>query len=610
MSIDPTSTDLTASTALDSGFESALGDFELHVVERGETIEDIAAEHGVEVQTLLANNPDIVNPETLYPGQMLVVGDAAAAAPPDSGTVTVTDRGTPEAREGTVNNGTSVRNGTTLTGSGDTLGVGTSSTTTTASTTLDGEAFEGDLADAPDAVQRSGTLGRTFGASYDADQGVATVNTGASIGGDLRTGSGYGLGIEASTNVRLQGGMHTENGITTFTLGFDASATLEVSGRVPIAGATGSETIGARSTAVISMPEQMAAQIDPLTIDPLRVETMPIGTRVQIDSATYHGESLSLAFRQFAVSNSVTTTDGVSMLVERVGENQVRVTAGPTEAVNAVNTAGFDFGNLGRVMLGRSDTISFSSLQSAQFNLATPEGAAAYEQYVTAGEFPDQNSPGNDGAVSGVQTVSTLGYVSQQQLNLGIGPMGIALEGGANTGQSVFTSYPNGTVEHVATLQYSGNTPLVVSRTLDATGTEIAGSRSYEFTMVADEGSAGALNVVIAGDGASRLTGPVSAGDTVTWTMSEEQMVEFQAMTEDANAALNRTDSDVRLLTEGSLGGDWRPDTMQFAVSLARNLGGSDFGQAVRLQTIANAVEGLPIDNQYGQVPGSFEVAQ
>lgn len=51
---------------------------EVHVVERGDTLSQIAREHGVSLQALLAANPQIANPDRIYVGDRITIPGAAA----------------------------------------------------------------------------------------------------------------------------------------------------------------------------------------------------------------------------------------------------------------------------------------------------------------------------------------------------------------------------------------------------------------------------------------------------------------------------------------------------------------------------------------------------
>lgn len=45
-----------------------------HYVKQGESLHNIAMYHGITVPHLLSLNPDIINPDLIYPGQRITVG--------------------------------------------------------------------------------------------------------------------------------------------------------------------------------------------------------------------------------------------------------------------------------------------------------------------------------------------------------------------------------------------------------------------------------------------------------------------------------------------------------------------------------------------------------
>src|SRR5690606_19887200 len=103
-------------------------------------------------------------------------------------------------------------------------------------------------------------------------------------------------------------------------------------------------------------------------------------------------------------------------------------------------------------------------LNTAEFDLSTTEGKAAFNDYVANGHMPEDNGPG----VSEVKTVEKLDYSSQVKLEAKIGPLSLGLDGAKNTGNSVVTTYPDGSVERSVDLQYSGNVPMSLTQKFDA----------------------------------------------------------------------------------------------------------------------------------------------
>jgi spore coat assembly protein SafA len=71
-----------------SRYQPAANEGQTHTVERGDTLSEIAEKNGVSLSALIAANPQIKNPDLIYPGEKISIpesGGAETAAPGDSG---------------------------------------------------------------------------------------------------------------------------------------------------------------------------------------------------------------------------------------------------------------------------------------------------------------------------------------------------------------------------------------------------------------------------------------------------------------------------------------------------------------------------------------------
>jgi spore coat assembly protein SafA len=71
-----------------SRYQPSANEVQTHTVERGDTLSEIAEKNGVSLSALIAANPQIKNPDLIYPGEKISIpeGDGAkTAAPSDSG---------------------------------------------------------------------------------------------------------------------------------------------------------------------------------------------------------------------------------------------------------------------------------------------------------------------------------------------------------------------------------------------------------------------------------------------------------------------------------------------------------------------------------------------
>ena len=253
-------------------------------------------------------------------------------------------------------------------------------------------------------------------------------------------------------------------------------------------------------------------------------------------------------------------------------------------------------------MLGNDTSLSGATLKTAEFDLSTPEGLAAYNDFVANGNMPADNGPG----VSEVKTIEKLDYSSQSKVDVKLGPLELGIDGAQNTGDSVVTTYPDGTAERTVNLQYSGNVPMTLTQAFDADGNEIIADREYAYTLKVDENSAQLLNAAQTGDIGKAQDGPVKPGDTVTITYTEAEMAELKGHAESALEASGGMNTGLRVLTQDY---DGNPvSAFDFAIGLARNLGGSDYGSAERLFTISGSADGNFGDNSFVQLPGTVSV--
>jgi hypothetical protein len=329
---------------------------------------------------------------------------------------------------------------------------------------------------------------------------------------------------------------------------------------------------------------------------------MPTGTVVTLDGSHYSTNEFKATFKNLALATKITNEEGVSVAVEKTGANTVRVTAGPTEAIQAYNGVGVDFG-VASVMLGRNDKLSGATLKTAEFDLSTPEGKAAYNDFLASGTLPKDNGKG----VANVATIDKIDYSSQSQLGVKVGPLDVTLGGAKNTGSRVVTTLPDGTASVSVDLQYSGNVPMNVTEKFDKDGKEILSERRYTYTLKADENSAQMLNAAITGDIQQAQNGPVKPGKTVTMQFTEDQMRAYMEMTQKATAAGMGGGSSLDMLVE-DYDGKFINSPEDFALALGRNLNGGDYAQAERMFSISDAADGQ-YDDHFTKVPGTFVVS-
>ena len=425
---------------------------------------------------------------------------------------------------------------------------------------------------------------------------------------------------DGQVNKTIDGKAYTE---FTVEVQFTQSTNVEAQNRTSRGLVEGEASIGAgtRARYKVLLPGNDQSAEAAARINPFDPTTIPDGATVMMDGQNFTQGSLAGSFRHIGVQTNVTEASGVTYAVTRDG-NEVRVTMGPNQAVEAFNGVGLR-SEIATAMLGRQDNLGGSTLATASFDLSNANGQAAYAHFVATGQVAHETA-----GVGEVATIERVDYSSQTRAQLELGPVKADLAGAQNTGTFVRTTYPDGSYTDTTELQYSGNVPLQVTQRFDAAGNEVTSERSYEFKVSTDhtvnlgwwdkmwgasEAEAEAsretshtqlLNWSLTGGSDA---GPAQAGKTMTITFTEGQMQALHGQTTAAAAANESGMDTLRLLTGGE---DDMPvnSTFDFAVAMARNLGGDDYGFAERLFQISSAADGDLANKEFARIDASVTV--
>lgn len=428
---------------------------------------------------------------------------------------------------------------------------------------------------------------------------------------------GASISVASEASVQLQESQ--SDGKTSFSVTTDAQ--LSISGEANAGGRGGAEieasaASGFETTYKVTLPGEDQSVEAAGAVNPFDPTTIPVGGSVTLDSSAYAETSLAGSFRMIGTETNIKEADGVSYTVDRVDADTVRVTTGPTETINAFNGVGLRAGDIS-LMAGREDQLHGATLQTAEFDISTIEGQSAYAHFNTTGQIAHETA-----GVDNVATIARIDYSSQTQLRAGNDSIGVVLGGQANLGSAVQVTYPDGSHSLTTDLTYGANVPLTISQRFDAAGNELPGERSYVFALETDrpsynwvernifgqneaseeQANADLLNWALTGgvDGA----GPVQAGENVTLTFSESQLEALIGQTRatvEGGGGIGGAHSDLRVLVEDYSGNPVN-DTMGFAVSLARNLGGDPYGFAARLQTISAGADGDVANRSFARI--------
>jgi len=199
------------------------------------------------------------------------------------------------------------------------------------------------------------------------------------------------------------------DGSVTYSKRVDASYQAGVEAESPIAAVEGGVAIGTERQYRVTVPKSGVGAIDPgaMTLERMAAADVPIGTTLSLDVVGYGSAELAGRYKEIAAEVEVRGEAGVGMAVEKTGENRVRVTIGPRDALDVYAGAGLSFGgDDAKLLLGLGYRNEHSKFKSAEFDLGTPEGRKAYDEFTRSGTVPERNSP--DGkSVTGARTVET-----------------------------------------------------------------------------------------------------------------------------------------------------------------------------------------------------------
>lgn len=529
-----------------------------HVMAPGETLQSVAKDYGISAQALYDANPQIHPPVLLQAGMRLAIPEAGNGG-------------------GGGGNAAPVNASGTATEKNETSQTDTDGTKTTSET------------------HQSTKVG------VDPDAGTVSLSTGTGFSKDVTNAKGRGVSFGVDANASTTAGKKTENGTTTYTVSGDVSVSLKAGVHSKQAGLEVGHTEGIKSSWEVAMPEATANGTDLASVNPFDPDSMPTGTSVKIDGSHYSTNEFQATFKNLANKYTHTEASGTSVAVEKTDDHTVRVTAGPTEAIDAYNGVGVDFG-VASAMLGRADHLGNATLQSAEFDLSTEAGRAAYNDFLAGGNLPEDNGEG----IANVKTIEKLDYSSQAKFDAKLGPVSIGVNGAKNTGSSVVVTEPDGSMTRTVNLQYGDNVPMTMSQKFDADGNEIADARTYSYTIKADDNTSQLINAAQTGSVENAKDGPVKPGQTVTITYTQEEMGQLESYVQKAIDASQGTDFKLKALAQDY---DGKPiSTQDFAVALARNLGGNDYGAAERLFHISQAGDGNIADRDMVALPGKISV--
>lgn len=538
-------------------------DGRIYVIQPGDDLAGIAARHGVSIQMLNGANPEQqLSARLPVAGRTLEIPPApmSALATPDAGGFSPI-----------------------FAGSGNTFG------------------FSGTVA------------GRTTGIEWN--PGAGSVKGTLQAGGPLPVAGPQPV---LQANLGAEEAVRASPGERPGEVRYEVSLTREMSLAGGIRESTGGATVqatragGERANYTVELPSQASlsreqALAQASRVDPFDPTTLPVGGAVRMNQQDFTGTSLEASFARAGagiapgptMQRNIVEAEGTSFGIRRTSADQVQVVVGPNQAVEAFNGVGIGT-SLATAMAGRQDALGHSALQTATFNIGSPDGQAAYAHFLSTGEVARQ-SPG----VSDVASIQRIDMSSETRLRLALGPEQARLQadlaGQGNTGSLVRTTYADGSRTDLLSVQYGQNVPLQVQQRFDAEGNELPHMRSYRFEVDTRRPDIGFFDRLVGRDaqaesrnmaenlnaalGHAGTPQAVQAGQRVTVAFDEAQMRALMARVQAADPASVEGRGWQWLQARADAGDPVQP--MEFATALARRFGNERYAFTENLSRLA-----------------------
>jgi hypothetical protein len=387
---------------------------------------------------------------------------------------------------------------------------------------------------------------------------------------------------------------------TEISIGFTGGA------QAPVAGAEVRWSKGQSATYEVTLPARKSGQppMNPLTVSAFAPSTIPEGGAVKIDQAGFAKTETQATFRSIALQTDHSQSQGSGLLVQKIGADLVRVTTGPTSAIDALNAVGISIGGASAV-LGRADSIKQATLCSATFDLGTTEGRKAYGQFINTGKLPDAPAKG----VSDIERVSKLDFESSIALRARLQDNEWSTKLAGNTGSSVYTFRTDGSVQRTTSLQYGGGNGLQIEQRFDAHGRESPNARAYTINIKVDNAFvAQNLNSM---HGKQSLTGDaeIKVGQTVQFQLTEVQMRNLMTVADrsyDALPGAAKGASPIGMLLYSDANRTQLVQPQDFAIGLARSMVNTPERTSDLLRVIADGADGKHDGITKTELPGKM----
>ncbi len=287
--------------------------------------------------------------------------------------------------------------------------------------------------------------------------------------------------------------------------------------------------------------------------NPVDPRTIAEGESVQLSEEYYAGVGGEAQYRAIQARFGYDRGHRVSSAVQRTSPTTVRVLAGDADFVRQTLALGLGNDDFG-IALGGTEELADGKLAAIDIDISTPEGWAAYQDFVATGALPD---PGTAGTVDPT-TSQTLDYSDKTKAEVRLPNVTLGGTLGSSEGHVKVTEHEDGTVEVLRTARYN-DVGLAIAETRDADDA-IVGEPRYSLLLHGVDGSFV--------DGLQQLDG--SSGEVpdgnLRLDLSADDLAELQHLARE------------QLADQVELNGDGRPTAEEIGESLADGDGIVEWG--------------------------------
>ena len=318
---------------------------------------------------------------------------------------------------------------------------------------------------------------------------VAVTCTFAPGGKTCSAPEGSGVGVQAEGRVTVdrgqttlddQGCPHQQLSITT---------TLELQARGAAEGSTASGSLNAHlghasKYQVTVAPDRADALADgdgapPNPVDP---RTLGAGESVQLSEEYYAGIGAEGQYRAIQARFGYDEGHRVSSAAQRISPTTVRVLAGDADFVRQTLALGLGDDDFG-IALGGSEELADGKLEAIDIDVSTPEGWAAYQDFVATGKPPASGTAGTTDPT----TSQTLDYSDKTKAEVRLGKVTLGGTLGSSEGHVKLTEHADGSVDVLRTARYN-DVGLAIAETKDADD-NVTGEPRYSLLLHGVDGS-------------------------------------------------------------------------------------------------------------------------